>query len=95
MKLSDNGSVMVFAQRAWQALAGVITLAFHGAWLRDALPGLPRFVTIRRDSKNYRLQLNYMPRSNFLLVPCLAWKLEFLGSSVELVGIFWKIDCYL
>ena len=33
MKLSDNGSVMVFAQRAWQALAGVITLAFVAHFL--------------------------------------------------------------
>ena len=39
MKLSDNGSVMVFAQRAWQALAGVITLAFVAHFLSPVEQG--------------------------------------------------------
>jgi len=43
----------------------------------------------RRNSsvleKADRLHINYMPRSNFLLVPCLAWKLEFLEAPYRQV----------
>ena len=53
---------------------------FRGAALRLAC--LPHLVTIWRYSK--KLSLTYQPYAalKFLLVPCLAWKLEFLEAPL-------------
>jgi|GEM_PF-5733253 len=41
---------------------------------------LPQYGITR---KYYRLYINYMPRLNFLFVPCLTWKLDFFRGALK------------
>ena len=60
---SDSGSIMVFAEHAWQAVAGVMTLAFVTHFLSPVEQGssiywrvLPRCIwRLRRNLDDWRL----------------------------------------
>ncbi len=65
-------------QRSGQSastLAGYLKGTSKIQFCEQPLCGLPAYPVSSQygvTRKNYRLQLDYMPRSNFLLVPCLA-----------------------
>ena len=69
--------------QAWATVQVAVKGAFKNSIFREAalrLACLPHLVKTRRYTK--KLSFTYQPHAalKFLLVPCLAWKLEFLEA---------------